>query len=236
MARNILVIEDDLDMAELARLHLEDQGYGVEVESDGLAGRARVLHHSYDLIILDLMLPGVDGLDICQGLRARHDPTPLMILTARSTELDRIKGLELGADDYMVKPVCYREMVARVRALLRRADGFGVPRGNGNVPPRLERGELSIDADKRQVLLYGHEVGLTTREFDLLAYFARHPGRVFTRAQLLDSVWGYGYEGYEHTVNSHINRLRTKIEPDPARPCWILTVRGVGYKFTEGPC
>jgi DNA-binding response OmpR family regulator len=232
VARNILVIEDDKDIARLVELHLKDAGYEVMAAHDGNSGLDLALSKHFDLIILDLLLPGVDGMEICRRVRSMPNYTPVLMLTSRSSELDRVLGLEIGADDYLTKPFSIRELLARVKALFRREEAI-----RSEAPPdarkEVRRGGLEIDPVKRTVTLQGKEVALTAREFDLLLRFAQHPGRVYTRAQLLDQVWGYGYEGYEHTVNSHINRLRTKIEQDPARPRYILSVRGVGYKFAE---
>ncbi len=186
----------------------------------------------HDLIILDIMLPGIDGLEICRRVRARSDYTPILMLTARSSEVDRVLGLELGADDYLTKPFSILELVARVKALFRRMEALQSTDADSGQAP-IHFSELSIEPDKRSVLVRGEPITLTAKEFDLLLHFARQPGRVFTRGQLLDSVWGYGHEGYEHTVNSHINRLRSKIEEDPAAPRYILTVWGVGYRFAE---
>lgn len=232
MPRNILIIEDDEDIAKLVQMHLKDEGYATTLAVNGRTGLELALSKSFDLIILDIMLPGVDGLEICRRVRAQSALTSILILTARSTELDRVLGLEIGADDYLTKPFSIRELLARVKALFRRADALKT----GALPDQhqvINAGDLSIDADKRKILLRGKPVTLTVKEFDLLLQFMKHPGRVFTRSELLKSVWGYGYEGYEHTVNSHINRLRGKIEENPARPYYILSVRGVGYKFAE---
>lgn len=234
MARRVLVVEDNPEIADLVALHLRDAGYEVNACPDGHQALRRVLAESFDLIILDLMLPGLDGLELCRRLRARPGYVPILMLTAKSTELDRVLGLEVGADDYLTKPFSIRELLARVRALFRRVDALA--RAPGASTERFQIEDLIIDPAKRQVCLDGEEVHLTSKEFDLLLHFARHPGRVYTRAQLLDLVWGYGHEGYEHTVNSHINRLRAKIEKRPAEPRFILTVWGVGYKFAEaGP-
>jgi DNA-binding response OmpR family regulator len=177
------------------------------------------------------MLPGIDGLELCRRLRAQPNYLPILMLTAKSSELDRVLGLEVGADDYVTKPFSIRELLARVKALFRRVDAMAeTPAESAEV---LRSNGLEIDPARRQVRLDGAEVHLTGREFDLLLHFASHPGRVYSRAQLLDLVWGYGHEGYEHTVNSHINRLRAKIEHTPADPRYILTVWGVGYKFAE---
>jgi DNA-binding response OmpR family regulator len=232
MSRNVLVVEDDKDIARLLDLHLRDEGYSVTVASDGKTGLTRALSKPYDIVILDLILPGMDGLEVCRGIRNRKDYTPILMLTAKSTDVDRIVGLEMGADDYLTKPFNVRELLARVKALFRRVDAL---RAKDPAVPlrRIESGDLVIDPEKRKVAIRGNPVHLTAREFELLQEFARHPGRVYTRAQLLDKVWGYSYQGYEHTVNSHINRLREKIEKNPAKPRYILTVRGVGYRFAE---
>jgi DNA-binding response OmpR family regulator len=232
MPRRILVVEDDVDIANLVEMHLKDLGAEVTLAHDGNVALDLATKRPFDLIILDLMLPGIDGLEICRRLRSRTNYTPILMLTARSADVDRIVGLELGADDYLTKPFNVRELIARVKALLRRVDALTKPDGDA-ASALLEFGELVIDVDKRKVTLRGEEVELTAKEFDLLLQFARNPGRVYTRAQLLDLVWGYGHDGYEHTVNSHINRLRSKIESDQSKPSWILTVWGVGYKFTE---
>jgi two-component system, OmpR family, alkaline phosphatase synthesis response regulator PhoP len=232
VSRKILVIEDSPDIADLLALHLGDEGYQVEVAQDGRAGLRAALEQSYDLVILDLMLPGVDGLEICRQLRAAPSYTPILMLTARSTEVDRVVGLELGADDYLTKPFSIRELVARVKALFRRVEAF-TSQTVSSATAVIRMGDLVIDVERRKVQIGDRPIELTAKEFDLLLHFARHPGRVYSRAQLLDLVWGYGHDGYEHTVNSHINRLRAKIERNPARPRYLLTVWGVGYKFFE---
>jgi DNA-binding response OmpR family regulator len=232
MSRNILVIEDDKDIARLVGLHLRDEGYSVTTISDGRRGLQLALESPFDLVILDLILPGMDGLEICRRVRNRPGYTPVLMLTAKSTDVDRILGLEMGADDYLTKPFNVRELLARVKALFRRVEALGAK--DPSAPQKAIRsGDLTIDPDKRKVAVEGKPVHLTAREFDLLLEFSRHPGKVYTRAQLLDKVWGYSYQGYEHTVNSHINRLREKIEKNPARPRYILTVWGVGYQFVE---
>ncbi len=232
MARRIFVVEDDRDIAHLVELHLQDLGADVTLAHDGGVALDIALRRSFDLVILDLMLPGIDGLEICRRLRARSNYTPILMLTARSADVDRIVGLEIGADDYLTKPFNIRELIARVKALLRRVDALSKPEAS-DVPTVLDFGELVIDVEKRKVTLRGEPIDLTAKEFDLLLQFARNPGRVYTRAQLLDLVWGYGHDGYEHTVNSHINRLRNKLEKDHAKPAYILTVWGVGYKFAD---
>ncbi len=232
MPHKVLVIEDNKDLADLVSLHLRDLDCEVRLAADGDIGFAEARAGPYDLIILDLMLPGLEGIELCRRLRGENNHTPILMLTSKSTELDRVLGLEIGADDYVTKPFSIRELLARVKAILRRADSFG---GAGPIEPeRIRAGGMEIDVDKRSVIVAGRPIDLTAREFDLLLQFARHPGRVFTRAQLLDLVWGYSHIGYEHTVNSHINRLRGKIERDPAHPEYVLTVWGVGYKFNDG--
>lgn len=229
MSKSILVVEDDADIAELLRLNLADEGYDVQVASDGETGLAQLQSNGYDALILDLMLPGKDGLEICRQVRAMPEYTPIIIISAKSAEAHRILGLELGADDYVTKPFSILEVNARMKALFRRVEALGrIARLESGL---LEAGELRIDPVAREVTLRGEPLTLTAREFDLLFFFARHPGRVFSRLDLLNQVWGYSHEGYEHTVNTHINRLRAKIERDPASPEYILTVWGVGYKF-----
>jgi DNA-binding response OmpR family regulator len=229
-ANRILVVEDDREIAGLVKLHLEDAGYGVDLAHDGVTGLRRVLEEAYSLVILDLMLPELEGLELCRRLRARPDFTPILMVTAKSSEVDRVVGLELGADDYLTKPFGIRELLARVKALLRRMEALARPRQDGG---RIEIAGLAIDLEGRRVSVDGRQADLTAREFDLLVQFARHPGRVYTRAQLLDQVWGYAQQSYQHTVNSHINRLRAKIEQDPSRPRYVLTVWGVGYRFLD---
>jgi DNA-binding response OmpR family regulator len=233
MAKKILVIEDSADIARLVMLNLRGKQMEVDHAADGATGLNMALSGRYQLVILDLMLPGLDGLDVCRQLRREQVYTPVLMLTARTSELDRVLGLEVGADDYLTKPFSVPELVARVSAILRRADEYQSPAASPPAAP-LRFGELSLDPEQRQVRRGDESVELTAKEFDLLWHFASHPGRVFTRSQLLDSVWGYAHAGYEHTVNSHINRLRGKIEADPANPCYVITVWGVGYKFGGG--
>ena len=230
--RNVLVIEDQQDIANLMRLHLQDVPCNVELAFDGRSGLAAAEKKSFDLVVLDLMLPGIDGLEVCRRLRARPQYVPIMMVTAKAAELDRVLGLELGADDYLTKPFSIRELVARVKALFRRIERLENPPAN-QADEAIELGELHVDVARREVKHEGVPVNLTTKEFDLLLHFLRNPGRVYTRVQLLDAVWGYGYDGYEHNVNCHINRLRAKIEKDQARPHYIVTVRGVGYRLGD---
>ena len=231
MAKNILVIEDNADIARLVMVNLRGQQMQVDHAADGTTGMDMALTGQYQLVILDLMLPGIDGLDICRNLRSKKVYTPVLMLTARTSELDRVLGLEVGADDYLTKPFSVPELVARVNAILRRSDQYQPSKATQADSP-LQIGELRVDPDKRLVRLGNNTIELTAKEFDLLWHFASNPERVFTRSQLLDSVWGYGHAGYEHTVNSHINRLRAKIEADPAKPQYVITVWGVGYKFS----
>ena len=236
MAHSVLVVEDDQDISRLIKLHLEDLPCQVKLAADGIVGlaEAEAEARQYDLIILDLKLPGMDGLEVCRRLRARGSYTPILMLTSKSSELDRVLGLEMGADDYLTKPFSVLELMARVKAILRRMSAL--PRVEaGETGNTVRAGALVLDLERHHVALRGEAVALTAREFDLLVHFARHPGRVYTRDQLLDQVWGYQHSGYEHTVNSHINRLRAKIERDPQNPEYIQTVWGVGYRFAEQP-
>ena len=233
-SRRILLVEDEQDIADLVVLHLGDLCDEIVVASDGHEGMRQATSQDWALIILDLRLPGPDGLEICRAARRERAYQPILMLTSKSAELDRVLGLETGADDYLTKPFSVLELAARVRAILRRVDSLRV--SNAARDPKREpvqAGPIRIDPASRQVTRDGKQVELTAREFDLLEFFARRPGRVFRRAELLDRVWGYGHEGYEHTVNSHINRLRSKIECDPSQPEVIVTVWGVGYKFSD---
>jgi two-component system OmpR family response regulator len=229
--QNILIIEDDPDIAQMLALNLRSEGFAVTVAADGEAGLAHLSQAPCELLLLDLMLPGIDGLQVCRQVRSQRDYLPIIILSAKSAEAHRVLGLELGADDYLVKPFSLPELVARVHAVLRRMEA--ARQLAQNIAGVIRHGALQIDPVAREALLNGREVVLTTREFDLLLFFARNPGRVYKRMELLDQVWGYSHDGYEHTVNSHINRLRAKIEAKPAQPAYILTVWGVGYKFVE---
>jgi DNA-binding response OmpR family regulator len=236
MASTILLAEDQTDIRELIAMNLRGAGYEVTAVGDGVAALQSQSERASDLLILDLMMPGLDGLEVCKALRAKQRSTPILMLTAKSTELDRVLGLELGADDYLTKPFSLAELLARVKALLRRAELMRQAQLASPGPAaRLTNGELEIEPAKRLVHLRGRPIECTALEFDLLLHFARHPGHVFSRAQLLDSVWGYTHDGYEHTVTTHINRLRAKLEDDPMRPQLILTVRGAGYKMRDAP-
>ncbi len=235
MPSAILVAEDQADIRDLLVMNLRNAGYEVTAVADGLAAVASQNEQASDLLILDLMMPGLDGLEVCKALRARGSATPILMLTAKSTELDRVLGLELGADDYLTKPFSLAELLARVKALLRRADLLRAAQASTQAQPMLRNGDLEIMPAKRQVRVRGEALDFTALEFDLLLHFAQHPGHVFSRAQLLNAVWGYTHDGYEHTVTTHINRLRAKLESDPMRPQLILTVRGAGYKMREAP-
>ncbi|MDY7533137.1 response regulator transcription factor [Pseudomonas sp. Bout1] len=229
--KRVLVVEDDAHIADLICLHLRDELFEVVHSADGNEGLRLLEQGGWDALILDLMLPGVDGLEICRRARAMTRYTPIIITSARSSELHRILGLELGADDYLAKPFSMPELVARVKALLRRVDAMA--RNLKMDAGSLDLGQLFINPLTRDATLQGQRLDLTPREFDLLYFFARQPGKVFSRMDLLNAVWGYSHEGYEHTVNTHINRLRAKVEADPANPARILTVWGRGYKFAE---
>ena len=227
-SKRVLLVEDDADIAEIVALHLRDEGYAVVHATDGPAGLRLLEQHAWDALVLDLMLPGIDGLEICRRARSMERYTPIIITSARGSETHRVLGLEIGADDYLAKPFSVLELVARVRALLRRIDAMSrIPAAAGIV----RVGELVISALEREVKLADELVALTPREFDLLFFFASNPGKVFSRSDLLDRVWGHRHSGYEHTVNTHINRIRAKIEVDPANPRRILTVWGRGYKL-----
>ena len=233
MEKKVLIIEDDRDLAELIGLHLGDMGLRTETSFEGTAGLEKALGKPFDLIILDLMLPGMDGLEICKRIRRVNKTIPILMLTSKAEEFDKVLGLELGANDYITKPFSLRELVARVRSSLRAVDAVKEEVLEKDAQVEIRMGNLVINFEKRRVRIGDDPVELTAREFDLLAYFAKHPGRSFSREELLNAVWGYQFSGYDHTVNSHINRLRGKIEQDPARPVFIRTVWGVGYRFAE---
>jgi DNA-binding response OmpR family regulator len=229
----VLIIEDDKDLTGLLSIHLKDLNCQVEIIHEGFEGFEKALNGSFDLIILDLMVPKMDGLTICQKLRALDIHTPILMLTAKSEEFDKVMGLESGADDYVTKPFGVREFIARVKAILRRQERQknGIHSNNNTTFIKLDK--LEIDQEKRKVLLDGTRIELTPKEFDLLALLAANPGKSYNRDQLLSQVWGYEFNGYEHTVNSHINRLRSKIEPDVNNPKYILTTWGIGYRFND---
>ena len=230
--RRVLVVEDHRNLANLIKLHVQEVATEVKLVFDGHAGLTLAESGRYDLMILDLMLPGVDGIEICRRLRRSGNFIPILILTARATESDRVAGLEIGADDYLTKPFSVSELVARVKALFRRRDGFGADRAPRATPVHTF-GALAIDEDKRQVTLRGKRLDLTAKEFEFLLLLASNPGKTFTRGQLLDQIWGYNFVGGETTVKSHVNRLRQRIEDKPDSPRYIVTVWGVGYRFAD---
>jgi DNA-binding response OmpR family regulator len=225
-----LIIEDEFDIAQLVKLHVSDVCDKVEIARDGKQGLKMALQREWNVIILDLRLPGMDGIEICRQIRAKGKYMPILMLTAKSTELDRVLGLEIGADDYLTKPFSVIELVARVKALLRRFDASNGYSAQAKSNTLCFEG-LELIPDERKTIFNGEEIELTAKEFDLLYFFASNPEKVYKRSQLLDQVWGYGHDGYEHTVNSHMNRLRAKIEPNPDEFKYIKTVWGVGYKF-----
>jgi DNA-binding response OmpR family regulator len=233
--RCILVIEDDTGIAAALRTHLEGAGYAVVHEADGRAAMRAVEQPGWDLVLLDLMLPGADGWDVCRHLRQHQPEVPVIMLSARGEEAHRVLGLELGADDYLAKPYSMIELLARVRALFRRLDRMQL----GQPPATLRFGRWRFEPASRLLVDEsrgggGGAVPLTQREAELLHFLAARPGRTFGRDELLRRVWGSGFDGYEHTVNSHINRLRAKVEPDPREPRHLLTVWGQGYRFDAG--
>jgi two-component system alkaline phosphatase synthesis response regulator PhoP len=232
MSKDILIIEDDTEIVELLEIHLRDEGYSLNKSHNGAEGFDKAISETYDLIILDLMLPEMDGISLCQQLRGRDNNTPILMLTAKSEEVDRVLGLEAGADDYITKPFSIRELMARIKAMFRRLE-MDVYQTQPPTKALLTFGDLTIDYNKRKVTKQGQPIELTPKEFDLLWLLASQPGYSYNREQILNRVWGYEFEGYEHTVNSHINRLRSKIEPDLSNPTFILTKWGIGYQFTE---
>lgn len=227
--KNILIIEDDPEIIKLLEIHLTDLIYKTSKALDGEVGLQMALENDYDLILLDLTLPTMDGVEICKRIRAKKT-TPIIMLTAKSEEIDRVLGLEIGADDYMTKPFSIRELLARIKAVMRRTNTVRSEEKDGS---SISAEGLFIDIDKRKVLLKDQRIELSPKEFELLVLMASNPGRNYSRTELLNMIWGYNFEGYEHTVNSHINRLRAKIESDMANPTYILTTWGVGYKFNE---
>ena len=226
MGQHVLVVDDDPTVSDVVRRYLQRADFEVTLTGDGAAALEAVAVHRPDLVVLDLMLPGIDGLEVCRRLRASDPDLPVVMLTALGEEDDRVVGLSLGADDYVTKPFSPRELVLRVQSVLRRAAR----------PPESTAGEslgdgaLTVDVARRVARLHGAELALTVREFDLLVFFMRHPGRAFRRSELLDGVWGWTF-GDQSTVTVHVRRLREKIEPDPAAPTRIVTVWGVGYRY-----
>jgi len=237
--QKILIVEDDGDIAELLRVSLEDISFSCEICGNGSHALERIARHEYDLIILDIMLPGLSGLEVCKQVRLKKPSQPILMLTAKSSELDQIIGLEQGADDYMTKPFSIPALQARVRAIIRRSKSYLLSTNSTSSEESSAKvviGDLVIDPSKRLASVKDQLMDLTALEFDLIYYFIRHPERVFSRSQLLDNVWGYDHIGYEHTVNSHINRLRSKLQRVEGGDQIIQTVWGVGYRLSEKSC
>jgi len=227
----ILIIEDDRDIADLIALHMEDNGHEATRIHDGKEGYIKAMEHLHDLIILDLKLPGMDGLEICRKLRQEKIDTLIIMLTSKSEEIDKVLGLEFGADDYMTKPFSIRELMARVKTVLRR--GHSHVQNSSSESRIIEFENFYLDVTKRLIKSYDEKVELSPKEFDMLVLMASNPGKTYSRSDLLNQVWGVDFEGFEHTVNSHINRLRSKIEKNMNEPEFILTTWGVGYKFKD---
>ena len=231
--KQVLMIEDDPAIVGLVKVCLSDLPGTLTATSSGTDGLQLFKQQSFDVCILDIMLPGADGLWLCRNIRAFDTQTPILMLTAKSEERDIVAGLEAGADDYLIKPFGQHELLARIKALLRRNDRSSAENPATQVPTCYVYKDLSIDLDKRYVTLSGNRIELTPKEFDLLVLLAQHPGKSYSRKELLSTVWGYTFAGYEHTVTAHVNRLRSKIEPSFAQPEYILTAWGVGYRFAD---
>ena len=229
----ILIIEDDIEIARVITINIEDTGMECIVKNNGREGLIEALNGEYDLLILDIYLPEMDGLSVCREIRKKDSILPIIMLTAKTQEIDRVVGLEIGADDYMTKPFSIRELIARVKAQLRRSRTCTPSQKPDGSEKKVILGPFVLDPIKRKAILNGNTLELTVKEYELLDLFLRNPGRTYSRNDLLQIVWGYQYEGYEHTVNSHINRLRAKIEIDPGNPKFLLTVWGIGYRFIE---
>ena len=231
MNKNLLLVEDDAEIISLLKEGLRYEGFELTISRDGDSGLEKARQGDYGLILMDWMLPEMAGIDVVRALHEDNIHTPVIMLTARHDELDKVEALEAGCDDYITKPFSIKELVARINAVMRRAashiqDEDGTARN-------ISKGDLKIDLEKRSVLIRGNEIQLTATEFNLLTLLIRQPGRVYSRKQLLDIVWDYSFEGYENTVNTHVNRLRSKIEKNPNKPEYVLTVWGVGYKFSD---
>jgi len=231
MGNRILIVEDDIDIADLLTIHMKDLNATVETVADGLVGLRLAQENDYCLILLDISIPSMNGVEVCKALR-RSKNTPIIMVTAKTEEIDKVLGLEIGADDYITKPFSIRELKARAKAVMRRSDTASAPSEKAQ-RQEMSFTDLSINVEMRKVLVLGKKVELSPKEFDLLVLLASHPGRSYSRSELLDVVWGYNFSGYEHTVNSHMNRLRAKIEPDMSHPLYLLTTWGIGYRFNE---
>jgi DNA-binding response OmpR family regulator len=230
-ATSLLIIEDDENISSAIQEYFSRAGYNVSTAGDGLAGIELAAKVRPDAVVLDLMLPKMDGLAVCKELRLKAPQMPILMLTAKDDVVDKVLGLEMGADDYITKPFSLRELEARIKSVLRRSRAGASSDGQEEAP--IQRGNLRIDPIRREVTIGEKQVELTPKEFDLLRLFASNPGRVFPRKYLLEKIWDYSYEGYDRTIDSHINRLRAKIEQNPDNPQLVLTVWGIGYKFTD---
>lgn len=231
--RTVLIIEDDPEIVHLLEIHLKDLQCEVHASHRGDEGLIKAIELVPDLIILDIMLPGMDGVAVCQKIRANNIQSPIIMLTAKAEEIDKVLGLEVGADDYLTKPFSVREFIARVKAIFRREQMATISKQELTAKNTSQFGDLSIDIDMRKVVVNGSKVELSPKEFELLVLLSSNPGKSYDRSKLLNLIWGYEFKGYEHTVNSHINRLRAKIEPDMSNPTYVLTTWGIGYKFNE---
>jgi two-component system alkaline phosphatase synthesis response regulator PhoP len=228
----VLIIEGDFNIIRLLEIHLMDMNCEVVYATNGRDGLSMAMQDSFDLVILDIMIPVINGMEVCRRIRYHQQATPILILSAKSEEIDKVMGLESGADDYMTKPFSIREFIARVNVIFRRREN-ALAQPQENTDPSIRLGDLEIDIEMRKVSLRGTRVDLSPKEFELLTLLATRPGKSYSRKRLLNLVWGYEFEGYEHTVNSHINRLRGKIESDISKPRYILTTWGIGYRFNE---
>ena len=231
--KRVLIIEDDIEIVHLLEIHLKDLQCEVISSQKGDEGLRIALENEFSLIILDIMLPEMDGIEICQKLRAKNVETPIIMLTSKSEEIDKVLGLEIGADDYLTKPFSVREFIARVKAIFRRQKMTAQYSEKEGFEKVSQFGNLTINIETRKIIINGQRVDLSPKEFELLILLSSNPGKSYDRKKLLNLVWGYDFDGYEHTVNSHINRLRSKIEPDMGNPTYILTTWGIGYKFNE---
>jgi two-component system alkaline phosphatase synthesis response regulator PhoP len=228
----VLIIEGDFNIIRLLEIHLRDLNCEVVYATNGRDGLSMAMQQSFDLVILDIVIPVINGMEVCRRIRQQGQTTPILILSAKSEEIDKVMGLESGADDYMTKPFGIREFIARVNVIFRRKEN-ALTHPQENTDPSIQLGDLEIDIEMRKVSLRGTRVDLSPKEFELLTLLATRPGKSYSRKRLLNLVWGYEFEGYEHTVNSHINRLRGKIESDISKPRYILTTWGIGYRFNE---